>query len=347
LHKKFPEQIEREDMSPTGDTLRVHVQNQEGDDDTFALTEKIWAEAVERNRAAAAGLEVTVGHSDADFAQAMTKAEMLITWTAVVKARFPHPAPNLKLIFCTSAGLDRLLPFDWLPEGVRICNNSGVHSDKAGEFGIMSILMLNNRMPQFQTQQRERNYGKAFSSFVGGKTLVAVGIGNMGGPVAMRAKQFGMRVIGVRAKAEPHPHCDRVVTVDQLDQVLPEADFLLLAMPLTDRTRGLVTKARLDLLKPTAGIVNIARGAVIDQDALCDKLDAGTLSGAVLDVFTPEPVPADSRLWTTRNLTMTPHVSSDDPLTYIPRSLDLFFQNLTAWRAGKPLPNEVDRALGY
>jgi glyoxylate/hydroxypyruvate reductase len=129
--------------------------------------------------------------------------------------------------------------------------------------------------------------------------------------------------------------------------VLPQTEFLVLACPLTDATRGLIDRRRLDMLPRGAGLVNIGRGALIDQDALCDLLDAEKLSGAVLDVFTPEPIPQGHRLWSTRNLIISPHTSVDDPNTYNARSLDLFFDNLRASREGKSMPNLFDPARGY
>jgi glyoxylate/hydroxypyruvate reductase A len=109
----------------------------------------------------------------------------------------------------------------------------------------------------------------------------------------------------------------------------------------------MITRGLLSLLPPHAGVVTMARGAVLDQDALCDLLEAGRLSGAVLDVFDPEPIPPGHRLWRTPNLVISPHVSCDDPESYVPRTLDLLFRNLAAWREGRPMPNEVDRARGY
>ena len=141
-----------------------------------------------------------------------------------------------------------------------------------------------------------------------------------------------MRVTGIRANPRPHPACERVLGTDALNSALPEAEFLVLAAPLTDATRGILDRRRIALLPPGAGVVNVGRGALLDQDALCDALDAGRLGGAVLDVFTPEPVPPGHRLWTTRNLVMTPHISADDPRTYNPLSLDLFWANVRAWR---------------
>jgi phosphoglycerate dehydrogenase-like enzyme len=156
-----------------------------------------------------------------------------------------------------------------------------------------------------------------------------------------------MRVTGVRAHPRPHPACVQVIGTDALDSVLPETEFLVLACPLTEATRGLITRQRLECLPSGAGVVNIGRGELIDQDALCDLLDQEHLSGAVLDVFTPEPIPHGHRLWSTRNVIISPHTSADDPATYNPRSLDIFLENLRAWRDGKPLPNRFDIARGY
>jgi glyoxylate/hydroxypyruvate reductase len=156
-----------------------------------------------------------------------------------------------------------------------------------------------------------------------------------------------MHVTGVRATVGPHPHCAEVITTRELDRVLSQTDVLVLACPLTDATRGLIDRRRLGLLPRGAGLVNIGRGALVDQDALCDLLDAGQLSGAVLDVFTPEPIPPGHRLWTTRNLIISPHTSVDDPNTYNPRSLNLFFDNLRARREGRPMPNLFDPMRGY
>ena len=130
--------------------------------------------------------------------------------------------------------------------------------------------------------------------------------------------------------------------------MLPRTEFLVLACPLTDATRGMIDRASGSWrCRAAPALVNIGRGALIDQDALCDLLDEGHLSGAVLDVFTPEPIPPGHRLWSTPNLIISPHTSVDDPDTYNARSLDLFFDNLRAWREGRPMPNLFDPARGY
>ena len=132
-----------------------------------------------------------------------------------------------------------------------------------------------------------------------------------------------------------------------MGRVLPRADVVLVTVPLTAETRRLLGRKELDLLPPHAGLVNMARAGVVDYAALADKLARGELSGAVLDVFDPEPLPPDSPLWRTPNVILTPHVSSDDAERYIPRTLDLLFANVRRYRAGCPLRNLVDPTREY
>jgi glyoxylate/hydroxypyruvate reductase len=228
-----------------------------------------------------------------------------------------------------------------------LMNNRGTHAAKSGEFGIMSLLMLANRIPRMVTQQRTGVWREIWGSVLGGRSVTIVGLGTLGGAVAEHAARFGMVVTGVRSNPAPHPHCARVAGTDAMDDVLPGSEFLVLACPLTEATRNLLDRRRLALLPPAAGIVNIGRGGLLDQDALCDMLERNQISGAVLDVFTPEPIPAGHRLWSTPNLIISPHTSADDPATYNPRSLDIFLNNLRAWQDGRPLPNRFDIARGY
>jgi glyoxylate/hydroxypyruvate reductase A len=326
--------------------MRIHLQNPV-DDPLFEFSEAMWAAAVERAPDAGSGNDISIGHTDADFTSAMTDAEALICDVSVIKAQFPCAAPRLQLLFVTNAGLDRLAPFDWVPPGVVLMNNRGTHAVKSGEFGIMALLMLANRVPQMVTHQRAGRWHKLWGAVVTAQPITIIGLGILGGAVARHAAGFGMTVTGVRANPAPHRHCTRVIGVGGLDAALRGTQFLVLACPLTDATRGLIDRRRLELLPGGAGVVNIGRGELIDQDALCDQLDSGRLSGAVLDVFDPEPIPPGHRLWTTRNLIISPHTSADDPATYNAISLDLFLENLRAWRDGNPLPNRFDIARGY
>lgn len=326
--------------------MRIHLQNPV-DDPLFNFSQPMWDAAVARAPDAGSGHVVSIGHTDADFALAMTEAEALICDVSVIRTQFPCLTPRLQLLFVTNAGLDRLAPFDWLPPEVILMNNRGTHAVKAGEFGIMAVLMLANRVPEMVTHQRAERWHKLWGAVVTAQPITIVGLGTLGSAVARHAAGFGMTVTGVRANPAPHPHCARVIGVERLDTALQDTKFLVLACPLTAATRDLIDRRRLDLLPESAGIVNIGRGELIDQEALCDRLDAGRLSGAVLDVFDPEPIPPGHRLWHTPNLIISPHTSADDPSTYNPISLDLFFTNLLAWRGGQPLPNRFDIVRGY
>jgi phosphoglycerate dehydrogenase-like enzyme len=294
----------------------------------------------------ATGHELSFGNTREAFEAGMRDAEVLIAQTATLVPGLPD-APKLKLVYVTSAGLEKLAPFDWLPEGVPLLNNRGTHGAKAGEFGLMALLMLVNWMPRLATAQREGSWDQHHGTVLAGHHVVVIGLGSLGGSIARHAKAFGMRVTGVRTRPEPHEAAHRVVAVSDLDQVLPEAEFVVLATPLTSQTRGLLSRDRIAKMPPGAGVVNVGRGALADQEALLDALDSGHLGGAVLDVFDPEPIPPGHRLWTTRNLIITPHTSADDPNTYNALSLDIFFENLRALRDGKPLPNRFDVARGY
>jgi phosphoglycerate dehydrogenase-like enzyme len=326
--------------------MRIHLQNPDNEP-LFDFSRAMWEAAVARSPDIGAGHTVSIGATPADMRTAMRDAEALICDAGVIKAYFPCPTPALKLIFLTNAGLDGLAPFDWLPPGVTLMNNRGAHAAKSGEFALMAILMLANRVPAMVTNQRKGAWRKLWGSILHGRHLTVVGLGTLGGATAEHAARFGMRVTGIRVHPAPHPACVQVLGTDAIEDALPETEFLVLASPLTPATRGLMTRSRLECLPSGAGIVNIGRGDLIDQDALCDLLDQEHLSGAVLDVFTPEPIPPGHRLWSTRNLIISPHTSADDPVTYNKQSLDIFLDNLRAWRDGRPLPNRFDIARGY
>jgi glyoxylate/hydroxypyruvate reductase A len=324
--------------------MRVHIQNTASAN--FQVTQAQWDAACAR--AGESGHVVTIASTAEEGRAALRDAELLISATSMVRALFPTEAPALRTVFCTSAGLDRLVPVeDWLPDGVALLTNRGAHAAKAGEYGLMALLMLANHMPRLLTAQRDGKWDALHGSTLAGRRLVVVGLGALGGTTAGYARGHHMEVIGVRTSATPHDACDRVVTIDALDAELPGADMVFLATPLTPATRNLLDARRISLLAPQAGVVNVGRGGLLDQDALCDALDGGRLAGAVLDVFTPEPVPAGHRLWTTRNLIMTPHVSADDPNTYNDLSLDILFRNLAAARKGDSMPNRFDPARGW
>ena len=256
-------------------------------------------------------------------------------------------APRLRWIHIIGAGIEHLLPLDWLPAGVTLTNNRGVHAEKAGQYGLMALLMLNNAMPDLIEQQRRRVYADRFTTAITGRTLLVVGAGALGSAVAKQAKLVGMQTVGIRRRPQETAGFDEIHPVDRLDELLPRADFILVAAPVTTETRGMIDKRRIGLLAPHAGLINMGRAPVVDYDALEGALRRGELAGAILDVFDPEPLPESSPLWDVPNLVMTPHMSSDDALTYAPRTLDLVFENLRRLSSDEPLLNVVDPLLGY
>jgi phosphoglycerate dehydrogenase-like enzyme len=253
----------------------------------------------------------------------------------------------LRWIHIIGAGIEPLLPLDWLPDGVVLTNNSGIHIEKTREAATMALLMLNARIPAIVANQKKARWDPIFTPRIVGKTVLIIGVGDMGATVAGAAKALGLRILGVRRSGAPHPDVERMVAVGALDSVLPEADFVVLAAPLTPETRNLIDRRRIGLMKHGAGFLNIGRAGSVDHDALVEALRSGVLSGAILDVYDPEPLPASSPLWHAENVILTPHVTSDDLDDYLPQTFDLVFGNAARLIRGEALINRVDPARGY
>ena len=335
---------------------RIHVKNNrwaEGSfpntpegEDVFTITRARFDEALVAWPDLKDRIEAFIDWDEDNFEASMAGTDVLLTWN-LPTGNLEAVAPRLKWIHCIGAGVEHMLPLDWLPSGVTLTNNKGVHADKAGEFGLMAVLMLHNHMTRIVTNQRAHRFDSLYSTPLAGKTVVICGTGSLGGAAARKLALLGPRIIGVNRRGRPADGCDEIVTLDRLDEVLPRADYLYLALPDTPETAGLMDRRRLDLLKPGCGIANVGRESVMDYRYLASKLEDGSIAGAILDVFSPEPVAEDSYLWDVPNLIVTPHVSADDGDSYIPLTLDLFFRNLDRWTRGEPLLNQVDRVHGY
>jgi phosphoglycerate dehydrogenase-like enzyme len=327
--------------------LRLHIENTRKKNPIFYTLPAHWAAACKRHKALARRIgEVSFGWDGDVLESALANTDLLIGIPAQ-RGNLAARAPQLKWLHSTSAGVDGALPLDWLPRGVSFTNNSGAHGHKAEQYMIMAYNLINSRMAAIMANQHQKHWEALFSPSITGMTAVVVGLGDLGEAAARAAKKLGLKVIGVRRSAQKNRYADKVVSYKQLDRVLPLADFVVLAVPLTAETRHLLDARRMDLLKPTAGVINIARGPVADYKALEQRLRAGKLGGAVLDVVDPEPLPADASLWTAPNLVITPHISCDDGEHYIDISLDLWFENLALFLAGKKLKRRIDPKLGY
>ena len=328
-----------------GEVLHLHLENFRKRPALFHLTEERWRAAAGRHRALARRLRVTIGWDGDIIGDALQTADVMIN-SNPPRERLRSRAPRLKWIQTTGAGIDGLLPLDWLPGDIALTNNRGAHGPKAEDSCAMAISLLNARLPQMLTAQRNHAWQPVYATPVAGKTALVIGFGDLGQAAGRAAKKLGARVIAVTRSGKAARPADAAYRVSRIDRVLPQADFVIVTTPLTPETRNLLDRARLDRLKPGASLINIGRSPVVDYDALREKLTNGTLAGAVLDVFQPEPLPADSPLWDTPNLVILPHVSCDDP-RYIDRLLDFWFENLARFRAGKRLKNLIDRRRGY
>jgi len=308
--------------------------------------QKQYRAAARRYPNVAGRLKVGFCGSDEEREAKLAKAEVFMAW------RFLTPdlarrAPHLKWIQLTGAGVEHLMPLDWLPPGVILTNCSGVHGPKVGESVSMALLMLHSQVPAMVSAQRAHRWEQCHTPLIGGKTVVIVGLGGLGSAAAASARRLGLKVIGVNRSGKAHRLAERTVKIGRLHEVLAKADFLLLAAPSTRHSRGMIGRRELALLKPGAAIANFGRGALIDESALLGLLRSGHLSGAFLDVFAMEPLPADSPLWDAPNLLVSPHVLADDADQYMPRNFDLFLRNARRYLARRPLLNRVDPELEY
>jgi phosphoglycerate dehydrogenase-like enzyme len=242
-----------------------------------------------------------------------------------------------------SAGVDGF-PMDWLAGRTVTCSR-GVNSVPIAEFVVACILAAEKRLPDMWGSPRNPSLWASPLGSLMGRTVGLVGVGSIGEEVAVRLRPFGVRIVAARRSSRPSA-VEGVELCSSLDEVLAVAEHLVVAAPLTPRTHHLLDRAAFAKLRPGAHVINIARGAIIDHDALLAAIDDGTVSRASLDVTEPEPLPDDHPLRHRAQVFITPHVSWSGPGT-AERVLDLFSTNLGRWRRGETLLGPVDTRSGY
>ena len=340
-------------QSPPGlARLRMHFESLTSRP-VFRITDTQVAGAIARHPGIEAQLVVTRGEDLETLDAALPEIEVLIASEFVLShPRFPlkdlaRAAPRLRWMHVTNAGIEKLLPLGWLPKNVKLTNSAGAHFPKAREFAAMAILMLNARLPRMIANQSRRHWEKVLTPTVAGKTLCVVGVGELGLAFVAEGRRLGLKVIGVRRSGRARPGVERMYSAAEIGEAVSQADFVVVSTPLTADTEGLVGENEFARMRQGAGFVNVARAKVVDYDALLAALRSGRLSGAILDVFYPEPLPPDSELWQTPNLVMMPHVAMDDSENFLARCLDIGFDNLERHLQGRRLKNVVNPARGY
>lgn len=257
-------------------------------------------------------------------------------------------APKLAFIQSISAGVDQYSREALTAAGIRLASAQGVNERAVAEHAIALILAMARQIPQGRDNQTARRWRGMISDIsrredeLGGKTLVIVGMGRIGSRLATLAKAFDMRVIGTkRDPARGKGAADVVVAPDELMGVLAEADFVALTCPLTPATEKLIDARALAAMKPSAFLINVARGRVVDELALVDALEKGGIAGAAVDCVWDEPLPESSPVWTTNNLLITPHTAGETR-RYEDNVIDLLLENVDRlWRGEAVLKNGI------
>lgn len=284
--------------------------------------------------------EVPVDATDAQvlFRCAMSKIQLSQTL---------GDAPQLKWMHSCSAGFDQLLVPEIIERNLMVTRSAATHHIPISEWVIAYIFAAAKRFPALWKAQTEHRWAPPDTEEVGGKTVGIVGAGAIGSEVAKRCSALGMHVIATKRTPADSPLYDKVMPADQLPALLAESDFVVLACPLTTETRGMIGERQLRLMKPTAFLLNIARGGLIIDDDLLRALGEGWIAGAFLDAFQQEPLPADSPLWDVENLFITPHASYKSP-HFLERSTREFAENLQRFVDGQQLHNTLrEPTLGY
>ena len=259
-------------------------------------------------------------------------------------------APRLRWYQALGAGMERFAPALVTRPSVRVTRCRSAVAPPIAEFALATILAAAKQISVHRDAQHRHDWaaprnGPELRDLLGLR-LCIVGLGAIGGEIARLAAGLGMRVTGVSRRGGPHPSAERTLTMENLAGAAAGSDFLVLACPLTERTRGSVDAAVLAGLTPASWVVNVARAEVIVEAALLDALTARRIAGAALDVMWTEPLPADSPWWRLANVVITPHAASRSP-RYRDRLLALLRENLARYRAGEPLADAVDPAAGY
>ena len=251
---------------------------------------------------------------------------------------------TVKWVSVGGSGTDHLNPWD--ADLITVTNAAGVAADMMAQYAIGSMYHFSLNIPVFRAAQQKHEWISGEVELIDGKTVLVIGLGKTGQAVARLAKVQGLKTLGVRANPTSTPFVDEVHHFSSLDDLLPRADFIVVCVPLLESTRGILNTTSFSLMKYTTVVIDVSRGGVIEESAMIEALEGNRIRGAALDVFETEPLPAKNRLWDFENVIVTPHCSSVYHGWDI-KSVEMFSENLSRYRAGKPLHNIVNPQQGY
>lgn len=288
------------------------------------------------------GIDYPEERPDLDVEGLLAKAEVILATR--IPAALAERAPNLRWIQFTSAGVDHLWkPF--LDSGkITVTSAKGLHAVPMGEFVLGCMLAFAKGIPQMIEQQRAKVWKKFVIHELHGKTVALIGVGEIGSGVARLARGFGMKIVGIRRRADASglaAEYDRVVAFDDMASAVAEADYVVSSLPATAKTINMIDAGVFAAMKRSAVFVNVGRGRTVDEPALIKALRDGEIRGAALDVYHQEPLPPDSALWEMPNVILSPHMGADTAL-YMERMTDIICRNLERYAKGEALGNVVD-----
>jgi phosphoglycerate dehydrogenase-like enzyme len=295
------------------------------------------------------GVEAVVGGTAAEVRAAAEEAEAVYycsggqgllreLWPSLGRLRWLHSRP---------AGVDRLLFPELVDSAVTLTNSRGVFSRALAEWVLAAVLFFAKDLARLRRSQAERRWDPFAPELLQGRTAALLGLGDIGRTCARLLRAAGMRTLGLRRTAAAgDPDVDELLPPGRLLELMARADVLVVSLPLTPETRGRVGAAEIAALRRQAVLINVGRGAVVDEGALVRALRAGALRGAALDVFEQEPLPAGHPFYELGSVLLSPH-SADQVAGWKEQANAVFLDNLERWRAGRPLVNVVDKRLGY
>lgn len=314
------------------------------------VPDNVCAELAPRVRAISADITLQAYAEDGPLPPDLDKAEAVLRWIAGKRyADLVAQGERVRWLHTASAGVDHVLtPAVRAKAGLAVTNSGSAFEIAISEFVLAWMLMVARRLPLLLERQRAHTWEWLPQQELHGATVGIIGLGPIGRGVAARSRAFGMRTLGLRREDKAVDGVDEVLTgPDGLARILAESDYLVLAAALTDTTRALLGAGEMARMKPGAWLINIARGAMVDEPALVHALHNGPMAGACLDVFAREPLPPDSPLWDMPNVYICPHSSSGWTEGLQARQKQLFLDNLQRFAQGRPLASVVDTARGY